>query len=230
MQDLIHRMNQTAHISLQIPAISKSVETKSTSGALAYRRDLPHLPQVFLTSRPSEAPLPQAVRPPSTASAPLVKAYLRPTHKPCNPFFRETSSFFHTGHFSLKIIALRNRNAILTVCTAIILRAGSAPCPNMLRYPQAYPQAATDPGAKRRGNTPTRPGTTPIAAPFTESICSDAPNSSAFCPRILRITANARFSVCLLERHPCPETAFLMCNSQTRSRATGGSIQKVRYI
>jgi len=28
MQDLIHRMNQTAHISLQSPAISKSGETK----------------------------------------------------------------------------------------------------------------------------------------------------------------------------------------------------------
>ena len=33
MQDLIHRMNQTAHISLQIPSISKSVETKSTRSA-----------------------------------------------------------------------------------------------------------------------------------------------------------------------------------------------------
>ena len=214
-------MNQTAHISLQIPAISKSVETKSTSGALAYRRDLPHLPQVFLTSRPSEAPLPQIVRPPSPASAPLVKAYLRPTPKPCNPFFRETSSFFHTGHFSLKIIALRNRNAVLPAFSAIILRGGSAPCPNMLRYPQAYPQAATDPGAKRPANTPTRPGATPIAAPFTESICSDAPNSSAFCPATLRIRANARFSFCLLEGHPRPETAFLMCTSQTKARTTG---------
>ena len=35
MQDLIHRMNQTAHISLQILAISKSVETKSTVCALS---------------------------------------------------------------------------------------------------------------------------------------------------------------------------------------------------
>ena len=167
MQDLIHRMNQTAHISLQIPAISKSVETKSTSGALAYRRDLPHLPQVFLTSRPSEAPLRQTVWPSSPASAPLVKAYLRPTSKPCNPFFRETSSFFHIGHFSLKIIALRNRTAVFTVCSAIILRARLAPRPNMLRYPQAYPQAAPDRGAKCRGNTPTRtsiPPSQPLSA------------------------------------------------------------------
>src|SRR6056297_2522950 len=99
MQDLIHRMNQTAHISLQIPAISKSVETKSTSSALTYRRDLPLLPQVFSTSRPSEAPPRQTVQLPSTASAPLVKAYSRPTTNPCNPLFPETSSFFHKGDF-----------------------------------------------------------------------------------------------------------------------------------
>jgi hypothetical protein len=35
MQMLIHRMDQTAHISLQLPAISKSGETKSTECALS---------------------------------------------------------------------------------------------------------------------------------------------------------------------------------------------------
>ena len=36
MQLFVHRMNQTAHISLQIPSISNSVETKSTGSALYF--------------------------------------------------------------------------------------------------------------------------------------------------------------------------------------------------
>src|SRR6056297_208918 len=111
MQDLIHRMNQTAHISLQIPAISKSVETKSTSSALTYRRDLPLLPQVFSTSRPSEATPRQTVQLPSTASAPLVKAYLRPTTKPCNPFFKLLSILFSGSWFPAKFGLTGRRTA-----------------------------------------------------------------------------------------------------------------------
>ena len=95
MQDLIHRKNQTAHISLQILAISKSVETKSTRSAsfpLAHPASStselspPRFPQEHRSVRPSGVPL--------YASAPPVRGYLRITPKPRNPFLQTKSHFF----------------------------------------------------------------------------------------------------------------------------------------
>ena len=70
-------MNQTAHISLQILAISKSVETKSNR----MRRNFlgaprPTLP-LFFPSGPSKRPLRRSVWRPVGASAPPVRGYLR---------------------------------------------------------------------------------------------------------------------------------------------------------
>ena len=42
VQLFVHRIDQTAHISLQILSISKSEETKTTECALTYRRAPPH--------------------------------------------------------------------------------------------------------------------------------------------------------------------------------------------
>ena len=47
MQMLIHRLDQTAHISLQLLAISKSGETKLTECALCLRRAPPHVSLLF---------------------------------------------------------------------------------------------------------------------------------------------------------------------------------------
>ena len=52
VQLFVHRMNQTAHISLQIPSISNSVETKSTEMRPNFWRAPPHLPQSFLPRFP----------------------------------------------------------------------------------------------------------------------------------------------------------------------------------
>ncbi len=51
MQMLIHRMDQTAHISLQLPAISKSAETKSTECALTYSARPASSVTVYFASR-----------------------------------------------------------------------------------------------------------------------------------------------------------------------------------
>jgi hypothetical protein len=44
---MIHRMNQTARISLQKPAISKSERQKSTGCAFYFKRCPPHVSQFF---------------------------------------------------------------------------------------------------------------------------------------------------------------------------------------
>ena len=61
---LFIEMNQTAHISLQIPSISNSVETKSTGSAplLCGATRVKSL-QCFFASLPSGASLPQSVWP-----------------------------------------------------------------------------------------------------------------------------------------------------------------------
>ena len=48
MKRLIHRMNQTAHISLQILSVSKSVETKVTGCALTCLARPALVPLIFL--------------------------------------------------------------------------------------------------------------------------------------------------------------------------------------
>ena len=77
MQLFVHRMNQTAHISLQILSISNSVETKSTGCALSLVARPASVASVFVAVlanllshiSPSSAP--------SCASAPPVRGYLR---------------------------------------------------------------------------------------------------------------------------------------------------------
>jgi hypothetical protein len=73
---LFIEMNQTAHISLQILAISKSVETKSNR----MRRNFLGAPRTVCLcvspSGPSKHPLRRSVRRPVGASAPPVKGYL----------------------------------------------------------------------------------------------------------------------------------------------------------
>jgi len=56
MQLFVHRMNQTAHISLQIPSISNSVETKVTGCAVSLWRAPPLKPLIF-ASLPSASAL-----------------------------------------------------------------------------------------------------------------------------------------------------------------------------
>ena len=59
--DLIHRKNQTAHISLQILAISNSVETKSTGCALFFLARPASVTSKFFASLPSGASLRRSV-------------------------------------------------------------------------------------------------------------------------------------------------------------------------
>jgi hypothetical protein len=103
MRVLIHRIDQTAHISLQILSISKSAETKSTRSAISFWRNLRHIPQCFLPSVSLErrSVVPSGV--PLCASAPPVRGYLRIGAEPRNPFFRETSCFFQESRFPRKI-------------------------------------------------------------------------------------------------------------------------------
>ena len=109
MRVLIHRIDQTAHISLQILSISKSAETKSTRSAIPFWRNLRHIPQCLLPSVPLErrSVVPSGV--PLCASAPPVRGYLRIGAEPRNPFFRETSCFFQKTHLSFKISGLKMR-------------------------------------------------------------------------------------------------------------------------
>ena len=52
VQLFVHRMNQTAHISLQILSISKSVETKSTRSAINFLAQPASVTSVFFAWRP----------------------------------------------------------------------------------------------------------------------------------------------------------------------------------
>ena len=77
MQLFVHRMNQTAHISLQIFKISKSVETKLTGCALFFlARPASNASGYFTTALPQYLPSARLM-PPQRRSAPLVKGYLR---------------------------------------------------------------------------------------------------------------------------------------------------------
>ena len=91
---LFIEMNQTAHISLQIPSISNSVETKSTGSApllcgatrvKSLRVFLPRFPQEHRSVVPSGLPL--------CASAPPVRGYLRIGPDVRKGFFRQVVIF-----------------------------------------------------------------------------------------------------------------------------------------
>ena len=61
VQLFVHRMNQTAHISLQILSISKSVETRSTRSAIIFLAQPASVTSVFFASLPSRASLRRSV-------------------------------------------------------------------------------------------------------------------------------------------------------------------------
>lgn len=61
VQLFVHRMNQTAHISLQIPSISNSVETKSTGSAAIFLAQPASVISVFVAFCPSGASLRRSV-------------------------------------------------------------------------------------------------------------------------------------------------------------------------
>ena len=88
VQLFVHRMNQTAHISLQILSISKSVETKSTRSAINFLAQPASDTSVFFAGRPLRECLAHSVWRPVSASAPPVRGYLRIAAAPRNPFFR----------------------------------------------------------------------------------------------------------------------------------------------
>jgi len=97
VQLFVHRMNQTAHISLQISSMSKNVgaktpETKSTNCALTYGAARIIHPE-FFPVRSSRAPLRRPVPCPSSASAPPVKGVLRLVPDTRNPFFAQLFDF-----------------------------------------------------------------------------------------------------------------------------------------
>ena len=138
---LFIEMNQTAHISLQIFAISKSVETKSTRSA-----SFPLAHPASSTSELSPPPFPQehrSLRPsgvPLCASAPPVRGYLRIAAEPRNPFFGKTSSFFQKSRFPCFFKWLQARDFKTPALRAILFLRCGGPIGQILSYPQTKPQ------------------------------------------------------------------------------------------
>ena len=97
MKRLIHRMNQTAHISLQKLSISKSVETKETVCALTcLARPASNTSNFSLCfpPRPSAFPLQcGSFRVPLALLFAAVEGVLRLVTYTRNPFFRENAFF-----------------------------------------------------------------------------------------------------------------------------------------
>ena len=105
-------MNQTAHISLQLSSISKSVETKVTGCAVTFWRAPPVL-SLFLVLRLVAVCLRFRFRvarlaPRWCISAPPVRGVLRLVAGTRKCFFAEMSSFSKKPHFSLKNSVLDN--------------------------------------------------------------------------------------------------------------------------
>ena len=100
MKRLIHRMNQTAHISLQILSISKSVETKETEMRPNFLARPAQIPLIFLVRLVSIRPRfrfrPARLTPRRCISAPPVRGVLRLVADTRNPFFREMRNFCYT--------------------------------------------------------------------------------------------------------------------------------------
>jgi hypothetical protein len=90
-------MNQTAHISLQISSISKSVETKLTGCALtSSARPARNTSDFFvlrLVTDPFVSVRAARLAPRCCVAAASVRAYLRSPADTRNPFFKKPSSF-----------------------------------------------------------------------------------------------------------------------------------------
>ena len=105
MKRLIHRKDQTAHISLQLPSISKSDRNKINW----MRRNLFGAPRLiylcccFASRNPAVRLAPRRC-----IAAPPVKGYLRSHAQTCKCFFRESSVFFCTPRPTNKIWYFRN--------------------------------------------------------------------------------------------------------------------------
>ncbi len=97
MQLFVHRMNQTAHISLQILSISNNVETKVTGCALTCLARPAHSTSDFCLPSPYCLPaMSVCVGPfgvPVCISAPPVRGVLRLVPKVRKCFFQEIAFF-----------------------------------------------------------------------------------------------------------------------------------------
>ncbi len=99
VQLFVHRMNQTAHISLQILSISKSVRDKiDWMRPLLFGAPCLIYPSIFRPPRCRLARLTSRW----CISAPPVRWYLRFDAETRNPFFWQTSSFFQKTGFPRK--------------------------------------------------------------------------------------------------------------------------------
>ena len=142
MKRLIHRMNQTAHISLQLISISKSVETeasetKVTGCAVTYWRAPPQIPQCScLPSRWSVAPLVCLAARWSVSARP-VRGVLRLVADTRNPFFHRIASFLDFYDFPYVLRGLLADYFAERLLEARLLLQCGEPNPQILSYPQA---------------------------------------------------------------------------------------------
>ena len=141
-------MNQTAHISLQILSISKSVETKATGCALTFWRAPPVLSLFsFCVSLPAVSSVAR-LAPRWCITAPPVKGCLRRVAKTRKPFFHETRSFLQKSVLSSKNNELCADYFILCGSAAIKLPCKGPIPPQILGLVRLKPQ-------ERAGATPT---------------------------------------------------------------------------
>ncbi len=104
-------MNQTAHISLQIPAMSNSAETKIEPVRPKLSARPPVNASKFSSASASSTSQPTPPQRTNRASAPPVKGGLRNGRRARKWFLSFPSSFFHHSDFSIKIRHVRGRKS-----------------------------------------------------------------------------------------------------------------------
>ncbi len=174
-------MNQTAHISLQKPSISNSVETKMTVCALTCSARPACIISVFsLASRCRVARL----APRWCISAPPVRGYLRIQPQTRNPFFRETSYFFHLSRKSFIFKTLDMCLMTLLSQTSVASCLLGKRLPHQRRYiwgyPQTYPQESADSLANHAMNRPVESPESPMTRVIQSLEALDFPKITRF--------------------------------------------------
>lgn len=153
VQLFVHRMNQTAHISLQILSISNSVETKSTGCALTCLARPASVTSVFvavgtvwlLPCCPSGVPL--------CASAPPVRGLLRRGAGGRNTFFQGKCIFCPSPRFFFLFSGLVQFLVADPASKRKDRALPARPLPHILWLSPAYPQSC----ARQRRDSPATP-------------------------------------------------------------------------
>ena len=139
MQTFVRRNGLTAHISLQIPSISKSPETKTMVALFVFSAPAARLSLFFVTVE---------------CFAPPVKGYLRIVGCPRKGFFQKTFTFLHLPRMPPRFRPFGQRNTKTRPVFVTRLPVGIARIGPQSGFPQAFSGVSGNRGESGAGITP----------------------------------------------------------------------------